>query len=260
MSQYALGRSGAEEVERARLAMLAELHDPFTERQLEAIGVGEGWRCLDAGAGAGAVTRLLAARVGPAGSVLATDLDTRLLEEVAGGTVEVRRHDLLADPLPEASFDLVHARCLLMHVPARLEALRRLRAPVRPGGWVAVCDTDFTTIELSPAPPAWRRAWSAFCDATIATGWDIRCGARLPGELEAIELDEIRTESVTRRVPGGSAWSRLFAATLQRLRERLLAVGADEADLEESQRLLADPSAAFVHATTWLAWGRRPAS
>ena len=53
MAQYTLGQDGAEEVERARLALLEEVHDPYTVRQFDAIGVSEGWRCLDVGAGAG---------------------------------------------------------------------------------------------------------------------------------------------------------------------------------------------------------------
>ena len=45
MAQYTLGQDGAEEFERARLALLEEVHDPFTVRQFDAIGVSGGWRC-----------------------------------------------------------------------------------------------------------------------------------------------------------------------------------------------------------------------
>jgi hypothetical protein len=55
-SSLALGRPGAEETERERLGLLAELYDTLTNRQLDGIGVAEGWRCLDAGAGAVAVS------------------------------------------------------------------------------------------------------------------------------------------------------------------------------------------------------------
>ena len=114
MTEYVLSQEGSPDIERARLRLLEEYHDPLTSSQLDAIGVGEGWRCLDVGAGGGSVTRMLAERVGSAGSVLAVDLDPRLLEELASDRVEVRRHDLMSDPLPQAAFDLVHARLLLM--------------------------------------------------------------------------------------------------------------------------------------------------
>jgi hypothetical protein len=54
--------------------------------------------------------------------VLAVELDTSLLEPLAGDRIEVRRHDLLAEPLPRDAFDLVQARLLLMHLPSRVEA------------------------------------------------------------------------------------------------------------------------------------------
>ena len=101
MTEYVLSQEGSPDIERARLRLLEEYHDPLTSSQLDAIGVGEGWRCLDVGAGGGSVTRMLADRVGSAGSVLAVDLDPRLLEELASDRVEVRRHDLMSDPLPK---------------------------------------------------------------------------------------------------------------------------------------------------------------
>jgi chemotaxis methyl-accepting protein methylase len=59
---------------------------------------------------------------------------TRTATRLAGERIEVRRHDLLRDPLPEAAFDLVHARNLLMHLPGRLDALRRLLAAAQARG------------------------------------------------------------------------------------------------------------------------------
>ncbi len=91
MTEYLLSQRSAPDLERHRLGLLQEFHDPLSVRQLEAIGVGEGWRCLDAGAGGGSLTRILAERVGATGSVLAIDLDTTLLEGLASERVEVRR-------------------------------------------------------------------------------------------------------------------------------------------------------------------------
>src|SRR5262249_41196057 len=65
--------------ERRRLALLTEIADPITPRRLSDLGVGPGWRCLDVGAGDGSIARWLAARVGPEGRVVATDLEPRFL-------------------------------------------------------------------------------------------------------------------------------------------------------------------------------------
>jgi hypothetical protein len=50
-----LGQFGGRELERA--AVLASVPDPATFSVLDSIGVAPGWRCLDAGAGAGSVAR-----------------------------------------------------------------------------------------------------------------------------------------------------------------------------------------------------------
>src|SRR5579859_1576259 len=110
-------------------------------------------------------TRLLADRVGETGSVLATELEPGLLAPLGDGRVQVLRHDLLTDPLPSAAFDLAHTRLLPMFLPSRLEALRRIAATVRPGGWVAVIDVDFSTMRVSPTDVAWdpefgRPSWT----------------------------------------------------------------------------------------------------
>ncbi len=258
MTDYVLAQEGAEELERGRLALLEQVWDPHTARQLDAIGVAEGWACLDVGAGAGSATRLLAQRVGETGSVLAVDLDTRLLEELADARVEVRRHDLLGDPLPQAAFDLVHARNLLVHLPSRVDALRRLLSAVRPGGWLALGEPDFTVQALSPASDPWRRVWAAFCDAAVAGGWDPGYGARLISDLETLGVVELEAESVIRHTPGGSVHPRLFAGTLERVEERMLSLGARADDLREAQRLLRDPSVSYRGVGVTMAWARRP--
>jgi ubiquinone/menaquinone biosynthesis C-methylase UbiE len=171
---------------------------------LDTIGVGEGWRCLDVGAGAGSVTRILAERVGTTGAVLAVDIDTSLLEELASDRVEVRRLDLLSDPLPEAAFDLVHARLLLMFLSPRLGALQRLVRAARPGGWVASIAPDFHPVALSPPSLVWQRVWSQFLDAALSGGWDPGYGARLCDDLIAAGLVEVQADYIARSYPGGS--------------------------------------------------------
>jgi SAM-dependent methyltransferase len=245
-------------VERARLRLLEEYHDPLTVGQLDAIGVGEGWRCLDVGAGGGSVTRMLAERVGSTGSVLAVDLDTSLLDELASDRVEVRRHDLLSDELPLAEFDLVHARLLLMFLSPRLGALQRLVSAARPGRWVASIAPDFTKVTLSPRSLVWQRVWSRFLDAAMTAGWDPGYGARLCDDLHAAGLVDVHSDCIIRCSPGGSLPSRLVSLTLERLRERMVLFGADSGEIDEARRLLEEPASTITSPTTFVARGRRP--
>ncbi len=257
MNEYLLSQQGALELERSRLKLLQEYHDPLTSRQLDAIGVGVGWRCLDVGAGGGSVTQMLAERVGRTGSVVAVDVDTSLLEGLASDQIEVRRHNLLSDPLPPDAFDLVHARLLLMHLPSRLEALRRLARAARPGGWVAAIDPDFTTVALSPTNLTWERTWSVCCNALVSGGWDPRYGARLCGDLRALGLVAVQADYVASCDIGGSLVPRLLSLTLERLRERMLDLGATSEEIDEARRLLDDGTNTINSPTTCVARARR---
>jgi SAM-dependent methyltransferase len=241
------------------LKLIQEFHDPLSVRQLDLMGVGEGWRCLDAGAGGGSLTRLLAERVGSTGTVLAVDIDTSLLDDLADERIEVRRVDVLDDPLPQDVFDLAYARLLLMHLPSRVRALTRLSRSVRPGGWVAAMDPDFGTIAISPSSPTWERTRSVFLDSLISGGWDPSYGARLARDQRAAGLVDVRCEQVASEGPGGSLIARILSLTVERLRDRMLALGASNEEIDEARRLLEDPASTFRSQTTYLAHGRRPA-
>jgi SAM-dependent methyltransferase len=256
--EYILSQFDLPDIERSRLSLLQENYDPVSVRQLDAIGVAEGWDCLDVGAGGGSVTRMLAQRVGGSGSVLAVDLDTSLLEGLASERLVVRRQDILSEPLPADAFDLVHARLVLMHLPSRLAAIRRLAGAARPGGWIAAVDPDFTTVSLSPFNRTWERTWSVFWDTLIAGGWDPAYGARLCGDLRSAGLADVRAEYVASSVPGGATPARLISVTFARLRDRMISHGADSAEIEESRRLLADPANTLRSPTACFARARRP--
>ena len=83
-----------------RFGALAALFDPSTFRHIDALGIAGGWRCWEAGAGGPTVPSWLAARVGPAGHVLATDIDVSWMSAAADAGYEVRRHDVGVEPPP----------------------------------------------------------------------------------------------------------------------------------------------------------------
>src|SRR4051812_44852761 len=73
------------------LSLLEELFDPLTERRLEDVGVRPGWQALEVGAGRGSIASWLAAQVGEDGRVVATDIDTSLLEDRGDPGIDVIR-------------------------------------------------------------------------------------------------------------------------------------------------------------------------
>jgi SAM-dependent methyltransferase len=109
---------------------------------LDRLGLREGWRCVDVGAGGGDVTVALAEVVGRDGRVYAVDADPRARDEVAkaaaaGGQAQVVAITQAAEELllPEP-VDLAFCRFVLMHVHDPVLVLRRMGGAVRPKGWV----------------------------------------------------------------------------------------------------------------------------
>jgi SAM-dependent methyltransferase len=97
-------------------------------------------RALDAGCGAGALVRRLAARVGTLDAVDRSEVMIGRARAVAGGSrVRWLLGDLLDASLPlnADGYDVVTAVSSLHHMPLR-PALGRLSALVRPGGVLAV--------------------------------------------------------------------------------------------------------------------------
>ena len=167
---------------RRRLELLEACYDAASFKRASALGVREGWRCLDAGAGHGSFARWLRAQVGAAGSVIAADLDTRLLQDAAATNVEVRQLDLASDELPGGEFDFVHTRLVLMHIPAREQVLGRLCAALRPGGILMIEEQDVFPV-WAAATGAYRDAWLAFHRVSRAAGVDPDWARDLPLRL-----------------------------------------------------------------------------
>ncbi len=133
-----------------RMDVLARLFDATTRRVLDSTGLAAGWRCLEVGGGGGSVARWMAERVGPAGTVLCTDLDTRIIERgraAAGANLEVIRHDIATDALPANDFDLAHARLVLIHVLERERALENMVQSLKSGGWLVIEDFDSASVQ-----------------------------------------------------------------------------------------------------------------
>jgi SAM-dependent methyltransferase len=123
---------------------LREWLGPATERMLDLAAVASGSRVLDVAAGAGDQTLQTAARVGPAGSVLATDISPAILafaaaEAKRAGHTNVATCVMDGENLDasDESFDVVISRVGLIYFPDQQRALREMRRVLVPGGRVA---------------------------------------------------------------------------------------------------------------------------
>ena len=277
-STYLFGPNS--EAEGERLAGIQQAWDPGTFRHLTGLGVSEGWRCLEVGAGAGSVARWLCERVGEKGSVLATDIDTTLLEGIDLPNLEVRRHDIVNDALPEGEFDLVHTRLVLIHLPERERVLRRLARALAPGGWLLVEDISFLGAATATARGALavKALLSPLKAMMRAHGADLDFARRLPVLINRLGLTDVGAEGRVTILIGGTDNVGWAIPTIERLQERLTAgAGADasparavfervpalrravDRQLDRLGRLFDDPEFAFHCPSLVAAWGRRPA-
>jgi ubiquinone/menaquinone biosynthesis C-methylase UbiE len=236
--------------------------DPVTTTRLEALGVGPGWRCLEVGGGGGSIAGWLGDRVGETGQVLVTDVDTGGL--TGAGNVAVRRHDIVADELPESGFDLVYARLVLLHLPQRRRALARMVRALRPGGWLLLVEFDCTWMPVLRAPDDAAAALfgqfhAALCQLLTRSGADIAWGAHAYRALHDEGLAEVGNQARAEAWAGDSAGCRWLHVNSLQLHDQLIGTGLITAGgLGALRGLLADPTFVVSSYLTICTWGRRP--
>jgi SAM-dependent methyltransferase len=246
----------------ARFTVLSVLFDPGTIRHLQTCGVGRGWHCLEVGGGSGTIASWLADRVGPTGRVLATDIDPRFLKPIQHPNLEVRRHDIASDALPEAAFDLVHARLVLMHVPARERALARMISALKPGGWLVAEEYDSCSMPPDPSvsPEEVRLPTQVAMLRLLEDGGvDRLYGRRLFGRLRAHGLVSMGGEAQAFLWQCGSPGAALVRATYELLRDAMVDGNyITPQQIEKDIARLDDPDFLMPSPILWSAWGRRP--
>lgn len=126
-----------------------------TAKMLDLAGIKEGSQVIDIAAGDGGQSVTAARRVGPSGSVLATDIVpefVRLANSVASKmnmpqlTAEVMDAEALS--VSDASYDAAISRLGLMYLPHLQKGLAEIKRVLRPSGRVAAM--VFTTAEKTP--------------------------------------------------------------------------------------------------------------
>ena len=259
---------GAEPSEQERLGWMNAILNP---RHLAAIGAIEGARVLELGAGTGLFAAELARAVGDGGRVVAVERDARQLERArahtAGLPVELRAGDVFDLPLAAdewASFDLVHARFLLEHVPDPQAVVDGMVRAARPGGRVVLADDDHDVLRLHPPAPALERLWRAYIETYARAGNDPYVGRRLVELLARAGARPVRNDWLFFGSCAGAADFGLvldnLAGILRGARAAIargLSEGQLEAGLAELERWRARDDAALWFALCW-AEGRRP--
>lgn len=241
---------------------LAAAYDPLTTRRLAETGVGPGWHCLEVGAGGGGVARWLARRVAPGGSVIATDVKPDHIAPAEG--MRVWRHDVTGDPLPEAAFDLIHSRLVLLHLPERVEVLDRLVRALKPGGVLQLDEFDITygPSLLMPEPGA-RELYEEFLQAKIRlmirAGADPAWGREAGAAMLRAGLVDVDPRPHVEQWNADSPGVHLISHHTRHLRDAFVREGMTDDRLARVRELLADPAFRACSCVVYSVQGRRPA-
>ena len=137
--------------------MSAGLHRLWKRFAVNATRVRPGMRILDLAGGTGDLAIDFARRVGPAGTVVLTDINGTMLSAGrdrlinAGLLLPVVQCDAEKLPFPDAHFDCVSIGFGLRNVTRKDSALAEMRRVLRPGGVAAVLEFSRVWQPLAPA-------------------------------------------------------------------------------------------------------------
>ena len=144
-----------------------------------------GCRVLEAGCGVGAQTVLLAAR-SPLAEIVSIDISetsvaqARQAVDAAGfSNVTLRQADLFHLPFPPDSFDHVFLCFVLEHLAHPVDALRRLKSVLKPGGSLTAIEGDHGSTFFHPDSEAAHRAIRCQVELQARAGGDALIGRQL---------------------------------------------------------------------------------
>jgi ubiquinone/menaquinone biosynthesis C-methylase UbiE len=265
---YALGSSQGES---ARLQRQADELAPDSAALLDRVGLRPGQSAIDLGCGPRGILNLLAGRVSPGGRVVGLDADpahtamaAKFVSDQALTEVEIVTADARHTGLPSASFDLAHARTLLINLPDPAPVVAEMLRLARPGGWVAAAEPDTEHALCYPPSRAFDRICEIFPVVFSRNGADPAIGRRVPELFRQAGLAEVRAESRTQMYPPGNSRRTVRLDLVRAMRPQIVEMGlASAAELDEldaaARPHLEDPRTVVMSGLLFLVWGRKPA-
>ncbi|MDP9133034.1 MAG: methyltransferase domain-containing protein, partial [Nitrospirota bacterium] len=210
---------------------------------------------LEVGAGAGSIVRWLEQRVGPSGKVVALDNNPRFLRSSGSSTIDILQGDICDMELPPATFDLVHARYVMIHIAEYRRAFERMLRCVKPGGWVVIEEPDFEGARAVTGPAEARGAFTRVTAAIermfTSLGMDYALGAKLPALFQQHHLSQLTVEHEGHLSAGGGLIPQLMKLSAGQLRTKYVATGmVADTDIDLYCRLADDPEAWAIYYAT----------
>jgi SAM-dependent methyltransferase len=209
-----------------------------------------GMRLLDVGCGPGTITADLADLVAP-GVVTAAEISPEALDlarsAIGRSNVEYAIADAHALPFDDGTFDVVHAHQVLQHLADPVAALAEMRRVARPGGLVAVRDSDYRAFAWYPQPPGLDDWLALYQTVARANGGEPDAGRRLLSWAHAAGFAEVTASASVwcfATVEDRRWWGGLWADRVQQSAFAEQAVRSGAARAEDLRRI----------ADAWLEW------
>ena len=238
-----------------RLQLLESIFDPHTKALIQKAGDLAGKHCLEVGAGAGSILRWLSEQVGGQGKVTAVDLDDRFLQNPPGN-VEVLVGDIQEIDLAAQSFDLIHVRYVLIHLPEGCYLIEKLWELLKPGGHLVIEEPDFTI--RKPIVTTVKDALLAFQNMHLAcerlfddNGMDPGFGTIMISWIQELGPQSIEVVNNSPVVQGGSDLAKMMNMSVQHLKDAYLTTGkVNEEDFELYRQFTEDPQSLAIYYAT----------
>lgn len=169
-----------------------------------------GERALDIGSGTGSETRVLATAVASAGAALGVEphpgLRSVALRRAADAGSDARfvGGDALALPVDDCAVDVVWCERVFQHLSESDGAAAEIARVLRPGGRVALLDTDWATTILYPGEP---EVITVLTGGALSSAANPHAGRKLAGQLSAagLQVADLGSQALIQD-PGKVTW------------------------------------------------------
>lgn len=222
-----------------------------------------GSRVLEAGCGVGAQTLTLA-RNSPEALITSVDIsavsvaEARAKAEAAGLThIQFQQADIFNLPYGPASFDHIFVCFVLEHLSQPVEALRRLKNHLKPGGTITVIEGDHGSAYFHPDSAAAHKAIQCQVELQRRAGGNAMIGRELYPLLSDAGFRSVRVSPRMVYVDSGKpGWvdgftKKTFTAMIEGVREPAIQAGiAERGEFEKGIRDLyrtAEPDGVFCY-------------
>jgi ubiquinone/menaquinone biosynthesis C-methylase UbiE len=180
------------------------------EDDLAVLSLSSNERVLDAGCGAGSITRAIA-QDNPNGTAIGVDLDPKFIDYAKRKTasegienIDFKVGDVLNLPFEDDHFDVVWSKHLLQWVGERQQAIKEFKRVLKPNGRLICCNFDGfgedhypVDVELHQHLVTWFEA------AAEALGFDNRVGRKLPSMFLDAGFTDVTVDIMQDRAFGG---------------------------------------------------------